>query len=184
MGVLSHVKLKSMKNTGISTLMAKIDQQALEQLGKMLSERKMTMVLAESMTAGSAAAIISLDSCAGDFFLGSQVVYHDQMKTMALGIEKDFIDKHGAVSSEVTSEMVSALRRNFPEADLCIANTGFAYECDDTSEEKPVGTVFVECATKAGGRLAQTYHFKGDVDQIIAQTINQIIHLSLTLIQK
>ncbi|MGH2623374.1 MAG: CinA family protein [Sphingobacterium sp.] len=119
-----------------------IKSKKLEFCGKFLAEHKLKLVLAESMTAGYLSCAFSLERHAGDYFLGSVVSYHDQMKIMGLQIDPNTIQQYGGVSAEVTAEMVAGLAGNF-EADIRIANTGFAFECQETTAENPVGTVYI-----------------------------------------
>lgn len=158
----------------MSTLLRKINQTALKKLGNQLYRHGLQVVLAESMTAGSMATIFSLEERAGDYFLGSIVCYHDEMKCASLDIDRNLLAQHGAVSSEVTAGMIEGLMQKYPFADVYIANTGFAYDCDEASEDKPVGTVYVHIRVDEHHHTNE-FHFQGNAEEIMSQAIDQTI---------
>lgn len=153
-----------------------MDDELLDRVGKLLATHDIKLVLAESMTAGALAATFSLEENAGDYLMGSQVCYSDEMKQMALGIRPALLDTFGGVSAEVTEALVSGLQRKFPQAKLLVAVTGFAFDCEATTRENPVGTVYVHIRFD---RLdyARKYIFDGDKSSIIQQAIAVIIQL-------
>lgn len=148
----------------------------LERIGPVLAAHELRLVLAESMTAGALASAFSLEKHAGDYLVGSIVCYSDEMKQMALGVRPALIDAFGGVSAEVTEALVSALQRRFHHAKLLIAITGFAFECEATTRENPVGTVYIHIRFD---RLdyARKYIFEGDQISIIQQAIHITIRL-------
>jgi len=158
-----------------------IKSKKLDFCGKFLSEHKLRLVLAESMTAGYLSNVFSLESHAGDYFLGSVVSYHDEMKRMALQIDPRIIQQYGGVSFEVTAAMVAGLARNF-QSDIRIANTGFAYECKETTAENPVGTVYIQLQFD-DYELVQKCNFQGDPQQIIKDTCLQVIEMLYEVVQ-
>ena len=152
-----------------------INSEKLDFCGKFLSEHHLKLVLAESMTAGYLSSVFSLERHAGDYFLGSVVSYHDRMKNMALDIDPQIIQQYGGVSCEVTAEMIAGLARNY-ESDIRIANTGFAYECQETTVENPVGTVFIHLQF-GDYELTQKCNFHGSPEEIINDTCLQVIEM-------
>ncbi len=93
-------------------------------LAKRLADCQQKIVLAESCTAGMAAAL--LGGCPGisAWFCGSAVVYREATKTCWLGIGSEQIARFTAESMEVTLAMAEAALEETPEADLAAAITG------------------------------------------------------------
>ena len=69
--------------------------------------------------------------------------YSKEIKHQVLGVPEELLEKYGAVSAEVASAMAVGARR-VGQADLGIGITGVAGP--ETSEGKPVGTVFIALA--------------------------------------
>jgi len=158
-----------------------VNSEKLSICGEYFSKNELKVVLAESMTAGFVASVMSLEKHAGDYFLGSVVCYHDDMKIESLQIDPDLLDKYGSVSAEVTSELVKGLQRIY-RPDIAIAVTGFAYECKETTEKNPVGTVFIDMQFENFG-LSKKCRFKGTPEGIIKAATNEIIENLFETIQ-
>ncbi len=74
------------------------------------------------------------------------VTYSNEAKNELLGVPKDLIEKHGAVSKEVAIAMAEgALARS--NADVAVSVTGIAGP-GGGSPQKPVGTVHIAVAAK------------------------------------
>jgi len=151
----------------------KINKEKLAYCGAHLANNKLKLILAESMTAGSLGLTFSLEKQSGDYFLGSIVCYHDDMKIQSLQIDKDLLNSYGGVSAEVTRVLAKNVKDNY-QADLAIAVTGFAFDCKETSVEKPVGTVFMEICF-ANRSVSKKLHFAGAAEEIIAAANAAII---------
>jgi nicotinamide-nucleotide amidase len=115
---------------------------------KLLTERKQTLAVAESCTGGYLAHRITNVSGASAIFLGGCVTYSNEAKVDMLGVERELIDRHGAVSKQVVQAMAEGARAK-ANSDFALATTGIAGP-GGGSEEKPVGTVFTALA--AGDR--------------------------------
>lgn len=148
----------------------------LERIGSSLKNNGLKLVLAESMTAGALASVISRAPNAGDFFLGSVVVYSDEMKQSALDVDSDLLETIGGVSAEVTAALIRGLQTHFPMADLLVAITGFAFECPATTAENPVGTVFIHIQLERI-RYTKRYVLEGDENAIIDQSVDLVLNL-------
>ena len=83
-------------------------------------ERKLTLVTAESCSAGALAVLLSEAPGASDAFHGGIVVYTKDHKTAALGVPPDLMRRHTAVSEPVAKAMaVGALERSTAHIAIC-----------------------------------------------------------------
>ena len=87
------------------------DQETLEGLiAGLLTEKKMTLAVAESCTGGLIADRLTDISGSSAFFERSVVAYSNQSKTDILGVPEDVIVQFGAVSREVAVLMAEGVR--------------------------------------------------------------------------
>jgi nicotinamide-nucleotide amidase len=121
------------------------DRDTLEEvIGKLLTERGLTLSTSESCTGGFLAHKITSVAGSSAYFMGSIVAYSNDLKTRFLWINEKLISKHGAVSQKV----VEAMALNGCEvmsSDFCLATSGIAGPGGGTPE-KPVGTVWIAVA--------------------------------------
>ena len=113
-------------------------------LGRLLTEKKLTISTAESCTGGKIAATLSAVPGASNYFKGSVVSYATQAKIDVLDIDENLIAKHGVVSAEVASEMVKSVQKMM-KSDYAIATTGNAGPTKG-DEDAELGTVFIGIA--------------------------------------
>lgn len=137
-------------------------------LGDLLRQRRLTVAVAESCTAGLIAKRLTEPAGASDYFWGGMIVYADAAKVEMLGVSADTLARHGAVSEETAREMaVGACRRS--GADASIAVTGIAGPTGGT-EEKPVGTVWL--AVRVGDvTVAARRYYPGTRDMVRARAV-------------
>src|ERR1700733_11957794 len=84
-----------------------------EAIVRSLTERKQTLVLAESCTGGLIASRITNVPGASGIFPGGIVAYSDEVKQKLLGIRFETLKKFGAVSEAVAREMAEGVRKKF-----------------------------------------------------------------------
>jgi len=94
-------------------------------LGRLMTEKRLTISTVESCTGGKIAATLSAVPGASKYFRGSVVSYATQAKIDVLDIDENLIIKHGVVSSEVASEMAKSIQIMM-NSDYAIATTGNA----------------------------------------------------------
>ncbi len=118
------------------------DNDKLEQvIADLLIKNNLTVSTAESCTSGLLASRLTDVPGSSQYFKGGSVCYSNELKINDIGIDKDLIERHGAVSEEV----VKSLAKNIAQknnTDLGIGITGIAGP-DGGTEKKPVGLVFV-----------------------------------------
>ena len=121
------------------------DAQTLEgMIGTLLVAKGLTLATMESCTGGLLASTITDVPGSSAYFKGGFVSYTSEMK-VALGVDADAIEKHGAVSHETAKVMAEAARRRLM-ADIGVAVTGVAGP--DSLEGKPPGLAYVAIADK------------------------------------
>jgi nicotinamide-nucleotide amidase len=114
----------------------------------MLTERKLTLALAESCTGGCIANRVTNVPGASAVLLAGLVTYSNAAKQKFLGVNAETLDLHGAVSKPVAREMAEGARQQ-TQADYALSVTGIAGPSGGT-REKPVGTVFIGLAGPSG----------------------------------
>ena len=125
------------------------NEESLEMvIGKLLKERNITVSTAESCTGGEIAHMLTSVPGSSAYYKGTVVAYANSVKTQLLGVQKDIIDKNGAVSEKVVLEMANGARNLF-KTEFAVATTGIAGP-DGGTEEKPVGTVWIAVASEKG----------------------------------
>ena len=75
------------------------------------------------------------------YFKGGSVCYSNELKINDIGVDKDLIEKYGAVSEEVAESLAKNIAKK-NNTDIGIGITGIAGPGGGT-EKKPVGLVFV-----------------------------------------
>ena len=135
------------------------------------------LVTAESCTGGLIAACLTEIPGASDVVDRGYVTYSNAAKSALLDVPPSLIEKHGAVSAEVAAAMAAgSLRR--AGADIALAVTGVAGPGGGTSA-KPVGLVFIACATNGGTKVAR-HLFPGDRSAIRHASVGEALNLALT----
>jgi len=144
-------------------------------LFNVLKERRFTFATAESCTGGLIAKKITDLQGSSEIFLGAVVAYSNKIKEHILGVDKNMLIEHGAVSSAVAKSM-SANVAEMMGSDVSVATTGIAGPTGGT-KDKPVGTVYI--AVNVCGKITvKHYVFHGDRDTIRERTAKNAIRLA------
>lgn len=98
---------------------------AVELKALMLREPKLTLAVAESLTAGHVQARVASVSGASNFFLGGVTAYSLAQKVTLLGVDRAAAKKVNCVSAAVAEEMARGVCALFG-ADVGVATTGYA----------------------------------------------------------
>ena len=111
--------------------------------------------------------------------------YANEAKMNLLGVKKETLETHGAVSSETAEEMAKGALR-VSSADIAVSVTGIAGPGGGTNE-KPVGLVYVGLATKNGvyhKKLLLAQHKGHDRDYVRTLTASHAFKMALDEINK
>ncbi|RKZ24327.1 hypothetical protein DRQ16_00245 [bacterium] len=127
-------------------------------VGRMLKEGGFTLACAESCTGGLLMDLITNVPGSSEYFMGGIVSYSNESKIRELGVRRESLEKHGAVSEAVAKEMAQGVRELYG-TDFGLSTTGIAGPTGGTGE-KPVGLVWMGISARDGTR-AQRRVFKG-----------------------
>ena len=134
---------------------------------EMLTARRETVSVAESLTGGMLASRL-VDVPGASAVLGeSYVTYANEAKERLLGVSGETLRAHGAVSEQCAREMAEGCRRA-SGADWALATTGIAGP-DGGTPEKPVGTVYIACAGRQGV-VVKALKLRGDRTRVRSMT--------------
>lgn len=162
--------------------MIELLRQLVPELGNELKVRKLKLACAESCTGGGLAYWLTSVAGSSAWFDRGFVTYSNEAKIDLIGVKSSTLDQHGAVSSETALEMAEGTLKN-SNADISIAITGIAGP-DGGSKEKPVGTVFIACATKDHYINVERYNFAGDRQQIRLQAMATAVETLLDITRR
>jgi nicotinamide-nucleotide amidase len=130
------------------------------ELLKLAERKKLTLVMAESCTAGLLCLILSDAPGAAERFHGGFVTYTKAQKSRVLGVSSELLREKGAVCPEVARAMAEGALTH-STADLAVAITGVAGPEPD-EDGNPVGRVCIALARR--GFPAQDAEFNyGDI---------------------
>lgn len=151
------------------------ESQTLETvLGPMLTPCGLTLSTAESCTGGKIAQLITSVSGSSQYFKGSVVCYHKDVKTKVLGVNRDTIAVHSVVSAQVASEMALGVQKLL-QTEYAIAVTGNAGPTTDDTPE-PVGKVFIAIASPTDV-IVQSFQFGQPREKVIDQSVNRALDM-------
>jgi nicotinamide-nucleotide amidase len=129
------------------------DEPLAKAVGRMLVAKGWMVATAESCTGGYLSAQFTANAGSSVYFKGGVIAYHNDLKINLLGVKKETLEVHGAVSEATVREMVQGVLKS-TGADIGIAVSGIAGP-GGGSPDKPVGTIWVAVGNKAHTRVAQ-----------------------------
>jgi nicotinamide-nucleotide amidase len=147
---------------------------ALELKALMLKKPRLTLAVAESLTAGHLQARVAAVSGASDFFLGGVTAYSLAQKVNLLGVDRAAAKKVNSVSAEVARQMACGVCRLFG-SDLGVATTGYAEPSPAESVAVPFAWWAVALRRRGGkfllrhGRVECPSAARIDAQKIVAE---------------
>jgi len=137
----------------------------IKEISGKLTEKNLTLGIAESCTGGFISNQITNLPGASRFFEIAVISYSERVKKSVLGIRASFLKKHGIVSEETAAAMAGAVRKA-GNTDVSLSVTGIAGP--ETTEGKEVGLVFISVAI---GDLIESrgVRFTGEREEIKRQ---------------
>lgn len=142
--VLGELRCRVEERLGADSVYGADDETLESAAASLLKARGLTISVAESCTGGMIAARLTNVAGASSYLLEGFVTYTNDAKVARLGVERDLIERHGAVSRQVARAMAEGVRRVAKSA-LGLSATGIAGPGGGTAE-KPVGLLYVGLA--------------------------------------
>ncbi len=113
----------------------------MKSLVKLLTKKKLKLSFAESCTGGLLASSITSISGTSKIFNLGLITYSNQAKIRILKVNKNIINRYGAVSHQCCLAMVNNLSK-MSKAHINVSITGIAGP-KGGSKQKPVGLVYI-----------------------------------------
>ena len=114
-----------------------------EEIGKILTERNLTISTTESCTGGLLSSKLTDISGSSAYIKLNLVTYANEVKEHMLGV---VINEEGVVSENCAYQMAKGLQK-LTKSDICVSTTGIAGPTGGT-ETKPVGLMYSTIYTK------------------------------------
>ena len=147
------LRISSNKNDSIINFLDKIlplidkyyyadgEEELEDVLGEIIVSNKKTISTAESCTGGLISDRLTNTPNSSSYFKGGIVAYSNLLKINLLNVNKETLNKYGAVSEEVALEMAEGVRKQL-DVDIGLSTTGIAGPSGG-SEKKPIGLVYI-----------------------------------------
>jgi nicotinamide-nucleotide amidase len=134
-----------------------------------------TIAVAESCTGGLLLARLTNPPGASAYVLGGVVAYSNDVKVALVGVGRETIERHGAVSSEIAQALADGARAHLG-ADVGVGLTGIAGP-GGGSKEKPVGLVWLSVAGPDGASLTRSVRLPGARPDVRERAATVAMHL-------
>jgi len=141
----------------------------------------LTIGTVESATGGRISDKITNVPGSSDYYKGSIVSYSNEAKTDIVGVKKQTLKKHGAVSRQTAIEMAKGGRKLL-KVDICISDTGIAGPIGATPG-KQVGLFYIGLSAKDSS-LAKEHHFHGNREENKQKAAEMALTLLKDYLQK
>ena len=141
-----------------------------------LNAEHLTLCTAESCTGGLVGKLITDVPGASSVYVGGVISYTTEVKHRVLGVSRDTLAQHTAVSAETAGEMARGARRLLG-ADIAVSVTGLAGP-DGDGTGRPVGLVYVALDME-GFSYCRELHLAGDRAEIRARAAHEALSMLL-----
>jgi len=158
-GAFAAIVAERHADTLYSTDGSSVDEQVAALLRGDGAGPKRTIAVAESCTGGLLTARLTNPPGASEYVLGGIVAYANEVKIAQLGVPREAIEAHGAVSEVVAKALAHCARKRLG-ADVGVGLTGIAGP-GGGSAEKPVGLVCLSVRGPDGNDLTRSVTLPG-----------------------
>lgn len=141
-----------------------------EEIKNYFIKNKLTLSVAESVSGGNIAKMITSIPGASQYFKGSVTVYSRESKENILNIDAAIISKYSTVSKEVAKSMAIGIQQLL-KTDYAVATTGNAGPTTEMNSDE-VGQVFIAIATPKSV-FVQEFNFGNSREKIIQRASNK-----------
>lgn len=138
-----------------------------------LTERGLTLGVAESLTGGLLCAALTEAPGASAVVRGGVVAYATDLKASVLGVSSELLLAHGAVDAGVAVQMAAGVAKELG-AEIGLSTTGVAGP--EPQDGKAVGTVFIACVW-ADKRTVEELSLSGTRNEIRSLTVNAALRM-------
>jgi nicotinamide-nucleotide amidase len=140
-----------------------------------LRANRISVVTAESCTAGLIAAVLTHIPGAGDCFQGAFVAYSKEHKVAALGVDELLLREKGSVNLDTAEQMGMGALKN-SRATLAIAVTG-VLSPDADEDGNPAGLVYIAICREHVAATVKKFNFEGSAHSVRRQTVREALFM-------
>ena len=152
----------------------------IQLLHKKLIKKKLTISVAESCTGGLLAHNLTKLANSSKYFQMGLTTYSNQAKMKILKVNKNIINKYGAVSPECCKAMVENLSK-ISKSRINISITGIAGP-GGASKNKPVGLVYIGIKTSKKLLIKENRFKSKNRNSIQILTVKEVLNILLKII--
>ena len=153
---------------------------SIQLVHKKLIKKKLTISVAESCTGGLLAHNFTKLANSSKYFQMGLTTYSNQAKIKILKVNKNIIEKYGAVSNECCKAMVQNLSK-ISKSKINVSITGIAGPGGGT-KNKPVGLVYIGIKKRNLIKIYQNKFKSKTRKKIQLLTVKEVIKILLNLI--
>lgn len=150
------------------------------ELGKILTEKNLTISCAESCTGGLLTSRLTDVAGSSAYVQGGIVSYSNEIKNSILKVKAETLKNFGAVSEQTARQMSNNVRELF-KTDIGVGITGIAGP-GGGSAEKPVGTVYIS-VSNSDKTFVKRFNFGGSRIEIKNQSCDAAIKMVMEVIE-
>ncbi len=162
------------------TQTSKDDERVVRMIERVRAHNQ-TLVSVESCTGGLVGKSITDLAGISDVYLGGYITYSNEQKSIAVGVDPNTLESHGAVSSQVAIEMAQGGCQS-SGAKLGISTTGIAGPTGG-SDHKPIGTVWICVCAQSERFDCRKFVFPGDRSQVREHARASAIEMMIQLLE-
>jgi len=140
------------------------------ELGRLLTEKKLQLATAESCTGGMIASSLCAAENTPSFYGSGFVTFTDEAKMIMLGVSRETLTEHTAVSEQAVIEMAAGAVRQ-SQAHIGIAVSGYAGP-DGGEDGTPAGTIWFAWQLADNSVHTRVKQFTGDSEANIKEATN------------